>query len=442
MSSNEGTSRQRNCTACVRSKRRCDKGQPACGRCIKQRFPCVYGGRRQAALSPGASASAPAFSLDCLADPTLVTGPFMPIPDGAPTAIFGGDLELLPDATVHMNGDFSTLLAPTENHNFLPDPWASPFTALTGIPPEQTFARKDYSKMTPMCDDFQPWQLADPSSKAAFTINVLKQLHVKFARNSCTLYMHRYLYKDKMPRSILQAFSMCLLYINQTEANRAMVLRALHENITELKTTDCSKTLVPQEKLARVHALMFYQTIRMFDGDISLGQQVEDDMALLASWNRDLCKIKDNLDSLVEEDKVASEHPPESWERWIFAESLRRTCIMCICLQKVWGMLKLRLKASNERLLPLLGIEKHHDGIKLLTHNSRLWKADNSFDFFQAWKEQPFYIISTFNFQDFLKAGTGDDLDEFSFYFLTLYFGVNEIKTFCHDTSGHFLALT
>lgn len=105
-------------------------------------------------------------------------------------------------------------------------------------------------------------------------MSVLKKLHVKFAQDSCTLYIHRYLYKDNMPRCMLQAFTMCLLYTNQTESNRAMILRVLHESVTSLKTTVCNKALVPQQKLARVHALIFYQTIRMFDGDIMVRMQI------------------------------------------------------------------------------------------------------------------------------------------------------------------------
>jgi hypothetical protein len=127
--------------------------------------------------------------------------------------------------------------------------------------------------------------------------------------------MHRYLYKDNMPSWVLQAFSLCSLYTSQTSANRGVVLRVLHENVTDVKTTAGNMTLTPQEKLARVHALMFYQTIRMFDGDITLGQQADDDMALLESWNKDLCKVRDNMDDLVDKDtEFVRGHQPESWE--------------------------------------------------------------------------------------------------------------------------------
>jgi hypothetical protein len=148
-------------------------------------------------------------------------------------------------------------------------------------------------------------------------MSVFKNFHVAFAQNSCTLYLHKYLYKDSMPRGVLQAFSLCFLYTNQVAANRAIVLRVLHENVVDLKTSSATSTATttPQEKLARVHALIFYQTIRMFDGDITLGQQADDDIPLLESWTKDLCKVRDNLDNLSEKPSADIRgSPPESWE--------------------------------------------------------------------------------------------------------------------------------
>ncbi|KAJ8129624.1 hypothetical protein O1611_g4005 [Lasiodiplodia mahajangana] len=455
MSSGGGASRQKSCNACVRSKRRCDKRKPACSRCVKQRWSCIYGGRAHAGATLGGSAEVP-FSMDFSSDPTLNSDPFIPAPNAPPTML-GTDLGLASDLAFQFNNDFSSLFTMSGSSSFPGDPWLSRFAEESATPREKSLMRRDYSKMAPVCDDYAPWQLADASTKAAFTMSAFKRFHVNFAQTSSTLYIHRYLYKDNMPRSMLQAFSMCLLYTNQTAANRAVVLRVLHETVIDLKATANNTALVPQEKLARVHALMFYQTIRMFDGDITLGQQAEEDMALLETWNRDLCKLRDNLDDLVNQGTAISEHPPESWERWIFAESLRRTCIMCICIQKFWGLLRTQLKTADviewevvcrwtlsrvsNNGSPFLALVPRTFSASKLMSSYHLWDAQNSFDFFQAWKEKPIYIISSFDFVDFLKTGTGDDLDDFTFYFLTLYFGVNAIKTFCSETSGRVMEL-
>lgn len=134
--------------------------------------------------------------------------------------------------------------------------------------------------------------------------------------------MHRNLYASDPPRWILQAFSVCVLYTNQTPATRGYVLRVLHEHVTSLVETASGTAFTPRDKLARVHAMIVYQTIRMFDGDISLSQQAQDDIPLLEAWTNELGKIKDNLEDLVDAD--ASEirsKPPESWE-------VRRQCYL------------------------------------------------------------------------------------------------------------------
>lgn len=47
------------------------------------------------------------------------------------------------------------------------------------------------------------------------------------------------------------------------------------------------------------------------------------------------------------------------------------------------------------------------------------------------------WIIPGFYLDDFLRTGTADDADEFAMVFLTLTFGVNEMKMFCYEASGH-----
>lgn len=118
-----------------------------------------------------------------------------------------------------------------------------------------------------------------------------------------------------MPACILQAWTTCTQYVNMKDANRGMVLRILHENVVELHGLKKAKSLTPLEKVARTHALMLYQTIRMFDGDITLNSQADKDFPLLDDWVNDLCKIRDNLmdEAIMDEETIRSQ-PPESWE--------------------------------------------------------------------------------------------------------------------------------
>ena len=48
------------------------------------------------------------------------------------------------------------------------------------------------------------------------------------------------------------------------------------------------------------------------------------------------------------------------------------------------------------------------------TLSRQLGEADSSFTFYRMWKEKPHFIINDYSFEDFLKSGRGDDVDEFA----------------------------
>lgn len=266
---------------------------------------------------------------------------------------FGTGIAIPSDATLQMDSTLESMLGSMIESGLGDTPGETDLlrqdTQIAPTPPSGALSRQDYSKMLPMCDGYAPWQLADPSTRAAYALNVFKNFPATFARENSTLYMHRRLYTSNPPRWILQAFSVCVLYTNQTEATRGFVLRILCENVKDLVETASGTALTPQEKLARVHALMVYQSIRMFDGDISLGQQADNDLLLQETWNGELGKIRDNLEELAELDtSEIRQRPPESWERWLFAESVRRTYIMCSVLKTFWDLLKGRRTLNLE----------------------------------------------------------------------------------------------
>ncbi|CAJ2501010.1 Uu.00g038630.m01.CDS01 [Anthostomella pinea] len=338
----------------------------------------------------------PPISLDYLANPDPTA--FVPDAD-AFSASLEANMPMTQCSAFQLDGAFAPLLNNMPGDGFVDGLWPSDHFPTEASPAqtEKSLTRRDYSKMAHECDDFAAWQLADPSTKVGFTLIALKNFHVAFARHNCTSYLHRCLYKDDMPRWVLHAFSTCLLYTHQTESNRGPVLRS----------------------------------IRMFDGDIALGQQADNDMPLLESWTRDLCRARDNITGLPSSaERDIRAEPPECWERWVFAESLRRTCMMSFSLQSFWGLIKGRIIAPESDKWAY---------VPRWTLSSHLWNATNSFDFFRAWKEKPLWLVSAFEFEEFLETGVGDDLDDFPLFFLTLYFGVNEMKTFCYETSGRLL---
>ncbi|KAI0148126.1 hypothetical protein F4776DRAFT_300858 [Hypoxylon sp. NC0597] len=435
MAHSGSSSRQKNCNACVKSKRRCDKQLPVCGNCTKKGSLCIYGGRVDMRTYSNSAGVPTSVSL-VASPPSMSCGDDFMLNDSGFPAAFDTSIGITTSATLEVDSTLESLLDSMAENGFDGTPQRADIPGqgepMTPMLARKPLSRQDYSKFMAICDDYAPWQLADPSTRIAYGLNVFKSFSTTFARDNSTVYMHRRLYIDDTPRWILQAFSVCVTYENQTPATRGFLLKALHENVNVLKNTASGTSLTPQEKLARVHALVAYQTIRMFDGDISLNQQVDDDMPLLEAWNSELGKIRDNLEEYSELDATELRNrPPESWERWLFAESVRRTYMICASLKTFWDLLKGRRRATE------LGSWQF---VHRWTLSSHLWNATNSFDFFRAWKEKPMWIISAFYFDEFLRTGKGDDVDDFALVFLTMSFGVNEMKMFCYETSGRLLA--
>ncbi|OTB07605.1 hypothetical protein M426DRAFT_19937 [Hypoxylon sp. CI-4A] len=354
-----------------------------------------------------------------------------PLDGGGFGAIHDADADLSPDMAFQIDNTFDAIFDMagnvfSETHDFLRRD-----IDIESAATSKTLSMQSYSKMSSMCDDYAPWQLADPSTKVAYALKAFKSFHATFAQHSSTMYLHRHVYMSDTPRCILQAFSTSVLYTNQTEAIRGLVLKVLHENATDLVQSARGTSCTPRERLARVHALIIYQSIRMFDGDVTLGQQAENDLPILEDWTSELEKLRDNLEEYTELDAAEIRNkPPDSWERWLFAESVRRTYIIAIALKTFWALLR------GYREPPDLG---NWQFIHRWTLSRHLWAATNPLDFYKAWKEKPMWIVSATCCDQFLQTGRGDDADDFSLVFLTMSFGVNEMKMFCHETSGRLL---
>ena len=133
----------------------------------------------------------------------------------------------------------------------------------------------------------------------------------------------------------MTAYTAISAYAGRTDANKGWAIRAVCEGAAEiLKTADestatSSAAMTGHEKLARAQALWLLQTVRCFDGDVSLRAQAVRDMGVLKRWLKDLEGLRDNLDELsLLDDLVLRQRPPRSWEVWVFNECVRRTVFL------------------------------------------------------------------------------------------------------------------
>ncbi|EHK50321.1 hypothetical protein TRIATDRAFT_211696 [Trichoderma atroviride IMI 206040] len=141
--------------------------------------------------------------------------------------------------------------------------------------------------------------------------------------NDCSCpFIHAHLYKDDLPSCIQNAFTATAAYFTKTAANKGLILRIIEGHCNKLldqledgldvtEDTIASGTF---NHLARTQALLIYQIIRLFDGDIRSRAQAENNMDLLF---------------------VAA-----LWHAWYVAESIRRTYVAIIFVQGMYQTLK------------------------------------------------------------------------------------------------------
>lgn len=162
----------------------------------------------------------------------------------------------------------------------------------------------------------EPWHLYDSKTPLHYIVDRVKGFTTDVATRNATPFLHRYLYRDHAPQCILSCFSANVLYANRTQANTAMVIRALHSSVRELVDAEVAHAIAtPVVKLARTQALFLYQVIRLLDGDVTLRAQGERDIPLLQRWLGDLYGLRENLGYLAQlGDSVMRKQPPSEWE--------------------------------------------------------------------------------------------------------------------------------
>ncbi|KAJ0124284.1 hypothetical protein J7T55_005622 [Diaporthe amygdali] len=419
-------SRQKNCNGCVQTKRRCDRRTPVCSRCAERKIPCAYGKTRVASHAEHMEVeSTPRTEVPQFGSPGA---PHFDSIESLELGYFGSlPVASLPDTTCLASqpvvGPFDSGDIPMDTFMELidndtstaRDQWLAPLdenlvTERPGTPADEEVART-YEKMAPFCDGVQPWHLYDPKMPLHQTVNRVKGFTKEVATQNSTPFLHRYLYQSQTPQCILSCFTTCVLYDSRTPANTAMVVRALHGNVRELLDSEAGRAIAtPTEKLARAQALFLYQVMRLFDENITLRSQAEKDMPVLETWLGDLCKIRENLGNLADE-RTRNQEPVE-WERWIFAESVRRTIVMAYSVIVLYNM----MKNPDDDDGPWAYVHRW-------TLSRPLWEASSAFEFRRLWKETPHFIIANYSFETFLEHGRAEDVDDFAEILMTVSVG-------------------
>ncbi|VUC22422.1 unnamed protein product [Clonostachys rosea] len=460
-------SRQKSCNACVRGKRRCDKSYPKCTRCAAKGLDCVY--HKVPPVRPlRATNNNHTTTTSGNISQHLHTAPAVTVQD-SPEDGSGSDHDPHPDFDMdgldfvgfgssssgpHSSSSGSTSATPGTleldstgldfsvvdllNGADVPGSsiWSLPpfgepkadFPAPIHMPtlqPRAQVIRRDLSALAckgneDECLTVDPLLIHDPQSRVGFVLKYITNLHLTFAQTRTLPFLHTRLYRSNLPRTVMSAFCAATTYANRTESTKAWTYNLIAQATTDIQK-DGAKAETIMDKLARTQALVIVETIRVFDGDFSLRHSANRDRHILIEWHHELDRLREEMEMELGTPDVASrDHPPPTWDSWILIESLRRTCITVASFLCMVHIL--------ESTIPPMEIWKAN---MLFTASKRLWTADTSVEFYQAWREDPQWYIRDNKFDEFWQYARPEDLDEFTRLLLITQAG--------HDGVEHFM---
>ncbi|KAL7944772.1 hypothetical protein V8C42DRAFT_80924 [Trichoderma barbatum] len=262
-------------------------------------------------------------------------------------------------------------------------------------------------------------QVHDPRSKIGFIVQSVSDLYVGFTQRREAPFMHPRLWMSQLPKTIITTFAAASAYSTRTPHTKGWALKVLLDAVREVHR-DGERATTHADRLARVQALLLLNSMRIFDGDVSMRAAAEREMSVMLAWVKDLVVVKNELEEgLPASALMTRDKPPKSWESWILLESTRRTIMIAFAVMCLVFVLK------SEEAPPDFWEDGHS-----FTASRHLWEATSSVEFFRAWREKPQYCIADMSFKEFWMYARPDDLDEFTRLMLTTQVGVDAIEHF------------
>ncbi|OAQ72792.1 Zn(2)-C6 fungal-type DNA-binding domain-containing protein [Pochonia chlamydosporia 170] len=148
-----------------------------------------------------------------------------------------------------------------------------------------------------------------------------------FAERAETIFIHKSLHTNyQLPQPLRAAFGICTGTLSPKESNRQLVFHVLDSEVVSLLTS--SLTLSLQEELYKLQAIVLYQIIRLFYGQIKERMLAERQEYLVRSYALKLLQLSN----------TELRDAPRTWEKWILAESIRRTVYIAFKLYTSYSM--------------------------------------------------------------------------------------------------------
>lgn len=399
-------SRRKSCSECVKAKRKCDIGQLRCTRCSRQNLTCTYPSHSnlQSTLS-GAE------NLGSYDEPLLPSAAIPDVVDAGDTT-YPFDLEALNIPTTIgsqlLDLDVSTAITSLTS--------LSHFTDGSTDGADQMATQRFYWSVTP--STFSSANIAPLAmSRIGYAIDQLKLAPRTMVQSNSTPWSHAMVYDEHMPRSLQNAYAACALYIARNDLNAGFVARHITSCVDDLIATPLPTA--PIEVLARAHALMLYQVMLVFGGDIRLYSRGEALVPHLEEISNLLLGLNaQQIDPSGSLPLYPSAAARAAWTNFVFRETLRRTVLSLFQFVALCYLLHGQLSPCS------------HEGLQgnKVTLSALLWSVKSALDFAVVWNEKKRFLVHELDFTEVLRDAQPDDIDTFAKMMLVGLQGIDDIK--------------
>ena len=273
-----------------------------------------------------------------------------------------------------------------------------------------------YSNITDPIPNYQFDDLIDPSlipsknvylkkEKLDYCVQYFKNYLTDFVQHGQTPFINQHVYNDDLPPSLQDAYCGCASYLAKTAANERLIFGIISSKLAELvsKRQYCSI----EDELASVQALIMYQIIRLFDGDIRQRGIAEAQFQILDSWAMSLRQRG--------EFEIPLSNQSSPYRDWLFIESVRRTVLMSIFLKGIYYAIK---NGFCDQVPAMQGLP--------LTVKGELWEAKSESDWMLATHGSQPDVIT---YHDFVLIWDGGDVEGFQKMLLVACIGEEGLQT-------------
>ena len=403
------------CEACATAKRKCGKQKPHCFRCKRRDIECTY------------PSSKPSCFVLCEGE-----------------NIFSVGNDIVPQsASPPSSCSLDTLIAGVSGYNSSPGLELSGFS--TGLVEHQLASSWFASVETWKIYRFPQGErntFNAPDTKR-HTAKVLQWL-TQWVNEGSNPFIHSRLYQTRFPRSIQDAYTALHCYLHKTAKNEQIIFQIIEDRAKSLLSEhgNLPGSLRPEsvrlsvssldalEHLARVQALLVYQIIGLYDGNIRLRHLAESNIPVLDSWLHQMVQhasqavyLGSSISSSARDQTAVglsmsdiAHSDNQLWYSWILAESIRRTWLVASGMQGIY----LAIQQGGKCPACLGGM--------MFTTRQGVWEANSAPVWEKLCLEVNVGLLHLAESDQLFTQAEPGDVNEFSKVMLEIVFGREKVQ--------------